>query len=765
MQPSLSRIATYSLLAFALSSHVFCESTTSAQGTADDYARSESLRKKWTGTVYRDRVDPHWSESGNDFWYRVQTGKNQYQYIVVNATSGTRQPAFNHEALAKQLSEKTGKSFDADRLDVESIEWNNDSTELTISIEELRVRSNLVDGTVEILEEDEEINQGSTPEADRDNSESQRERGRRSRGRTRSPDGKFRVQVDEGDLIVLEGDEEDSREILRGAGSSESKFTDSGAAWSPDLKKLVGFRRTDGQSHLVHYVESSPTDQLQPKTHSHQYLKPGDDIPQHFPVLFHLDTRSITEIDDELFSNPWMSIPRIHWLPDSSQFLFVYNQRGHQVLRVISVDAETGKARTIVDEQSDTFIDYAYKQFIEILPESNELIWMSERDGWNHLYLYDIANGEVKNQITSGDWVVRKVVRVDPQDRVVWFECSGVNHEQDPYYTHFARVNFDGSDFTVLTEGDGTHSVQLSPNERYLIDQWSRVDLPPQTELRDAQTGQLICQLEQADASELNDAGWIAPERFVTNGRDDQTQIYGIIFRPTNFQAGMKYPVIEKIYAGPHGSFVPKRFQEFHSAQEVAEIGFIVVQIDGMGTSNRSKAFHDICWQNLGDSGFPDRIKWIKKAAETYPEFDLSPGVGIYGGSAGGQSSTRALLAHGDFYSVAVSDCGCHDNRMDKIWWNELWMGWPIGPHYEEQSNVTNADKLQGKLFLTVGEKDTNVDPASTMQVVNALIKANKKFDMLVVPGHGHGVGEIPYMKRRRIDFFVEHLMGKTPPN
>ncbi len=453
----------------------------------------------------------------------------------------------------------------------------------------------------------------------------------------------------------------------------------------------------------------------------------------------------------------------MHWSPDSSRFYFVYNQRGHQVLRVISVDAKTGTAKVIVNEESSTFVDYAYKQYLHFLHETNELIWMSERDGWNHLYLYDSKSGEVKNQITTGNWIVRKVVHVDKKARQLWFECSGIHSEQDPYYLHLARIDFDGTNLTLLTEGDGSHSVNFSPDRRFLIDTFSRVDSPPEINLRDATTGKLICELEEADDSQLKNAGWAPPERFVAKGRDNSTEIHGVIFRPSNFDPKERYPVVEKIYAGPHGSFVPKTFREYHSAQEVVEVGFIVVQIDGMGTSNRSKAFHDVCWKNLGDSGFPDRIKWIKAAAKKYPEFDLTHGVGIYGGSAGGQSSTRALLAHGDFYTVAVSDCGCHDNRMDKIWWNELWMSWPIGPHYKEQSNVTQAHKLTGKLFLTVGEKDRNVDPASTMQVVNALIKAGKDFDFIIVPGGGHGIGESPYLRRRRIDFFVRHLMKKEP--
>jgi dipeptidyl aminopeptidase/acylaminoacyl peptidase len=273
-----------------------------------------------------------------------------------------------------------------------------------------------------------------------------------------------------------------------------------------------------------------------------------------------------------------------------------------------------------------------------------------------------------------------------------------------------------------------------------------------------------VLTLETADVSKLEKAGWKPPERFTAKGRDGRTDIYGLIHRPTTFDPAKKYPVIESIYAGPHGHHVPKAFAPLiRSPMAMAELGFIVVQIDGMGTSWRSKAFHDVCWKNLGDGGFPDRIPWIQAAAKKYPQMDLSKGVGIFGGSAGGQSSTRAVLAFGDFYTAAVSDCGCHDNRMDKIWWNELWMSWPVGKHYEEQSNVTQAKNLTGKLMLVVGELDRNVDPASTMQVASALIKANKDFDLLVVPGGGHGACETPYGQRRRADFFVRHLMGVEP--
>ena len=281
--------------------------------------------------------------------------------------------------------------------------------------------------------------------------------------------------------------------------------------------------------------------------------------------------------------------------------------------------------------------------------------------------------------------------------------------------------------------------------------------------VRSATDGSDVMELEKANISEWEKAGWRMPEVFTAKGRDGKTDIWGIIIRPTNFDPNKKYPVIENIYAGPHSSFTPKSFMTYNRSMfELAELGFIVVQLDGMGTSNRSKAFHDVCWKNLKDAGFPDRILWMQEAARKYASFDISR-VGIYGTSAGGQSSTGGLLFYPDFYKVGVSSCGCHDNRMDKIWWNEQWMGYPIGPHYAECSNVTNADKLQGKLLLILGEVDDNVDPASTMQLVNALIKSNKDFDFVMVPNMAHSNGG-DYGERKRRDFFVRHLLGVQPP-
>ncbi len=515
--------------------------------------------------------------------------------------------------------------------------------------------------------------------------------------------------------------------------------------------------------HIVTIVESSPTDQVQPRTHTFNYLKPGDDIDIRTPLLIDVEAGRHVPLDHSLFPQPW-GISDVAWSPDGSGFTFLYNQRGHQVMRVLHVDAATGAVRPIVNEECATFFDYTNKAFLQRLHATGELLWMSERDGWNHLYLYDEATGAVKNQITSGEFVVRGVEWVDEEKRQVWFTACGLDPSGEPYYVHFCRVNFDGTGFTVLTaDASGTHEVEFSPDKKTFVDVYSTTELPPQTVLRRSDDGSRIAVLGEPGLELFTRGGWTPPERFTAKGRDGTTDICGIIIRPSNFDPAKSYPVIEQIYAGPHGQHVPKAFTPNPGGADLAELGFIVVRIDGMGTNWRSKAFHDVCWKNLVDAGLPDRIAWMRAAqASVCPQMDLSR-VGIYGGSAGGQNALAAVLTHPEFYKAAAADCGCHDNRMDKIWWNEMWMGWPVGPHYAEQSNVTLAPNLQGKLLLTVGELDRHVDPASTMQVVNALIKADKDFEFIIVPGAGHGAGESPYARRRRQDFFVRALMGVEP--
>jgi dipeptidyl aminopeptidase/acylaminoacyl peptidase len=519
----------------------------------------------------------------------------------------------------------------------------------------------------------------------------------------------------------------------------------------------------------VHYIESSPTDQLQPKYSSREYPKPGDVLDIAAPVLFDVANRKSMPIDNSLFPNPY-SLSNAVWWKDSRAFTFEYNQRGHQIYRVIEVDAHTGKARSLITEESSTFIDYrplipnpddTGKRVRVDIADGKEIIWMSERDGWAHLYLYDGLSGQLKNQITKGNWVVRAVDHVDEQKRQIWFQASGMNPGEDPYFIHSYRINFDGSALMRYTEPGASHKVAFSPDHEYYTDTWSRIDLPPIMDLRRAVDHNVIMQVENADASPLFAAGWRAPEAFKAIGRDGKTDIWGIISRPTHFDAAKKYPVVEMIYNGPQGSYVPKTFSPY--AQPLTELGFVVVQIDGMGTNNRSKAFHDVIWKNLKDAGLEDRILWHRAVAAKYRWYDITR-VGIFGNSAGGQNAMGALLFHPEFYKAAVANSGCHDNRMDKIWWNEQWMGWPVGPQYAASSNVENAWRLRGALLLIVGEMDSNVDPASTLQVVNALIKANKRFDLLFVPGGEHGAGGA-YGERLVEDFFVKNLLNQEPPD
>ncbi len=553
-------------------------------------------------------------------------------------------------------------------------------------------------------------------------------------------------------------------------GSEGNYYTLRSVAWSPDSKKIAAYHTRPGYDRQVHYIESSPVDQVQPKHSTINYRKPGDALDIAYPALFDVATKTEIEIDNALFPSAY-SITTPVWWKDSRAFTFEYNQRGHQVYRVIEVSAQTGRTRALINEESKTFIYYnelgpglsGGRKYRNNLADGKEIIWASERDGWEHLYLYDGVTGQVKNQITKGEWIVRSVDRVDEANRQIWFYAGGLIPGQDPYLTQYCRINFDGTGLTKFTDADGNHDVRFSEDRKYYVDTWQRINLPPITQLRRSDDQKVVMELEKADNSALLTAGYKVPEVFVAKGRDGKTDIWGIITRPTNFDPAKKYPVIENIYAGPQGSFVPKTWNGAAGMQALAELGFIVVQIDGMGTSNRSKAFHDVCWKNLGDAGFPDRILWHKAVAAKYPWYDITR-VGIYGTSAGGQNSLGGVLFHPDFYKVVVTNSGCHDNRMDKIWWNEQWMGWPLGPQYPASSNVDNAYRLVGKALIIIGEMDTNVDPASSLQVVNALVKANKHFDMLYIPGQNHGVGVLSNQHYLQ-DYFVHNLLGVEPPD
>ena len=731
-----------------------------AQGSAADYKRAGELQTLVRGKVAKDRVRPNWLGQSSRFWYRnaLRRGK---EFVYVDAEKGVRRPAFDHSRLAAALSAATGKSFAGGRLPFDTIEFDDARTRVAFDADGKR-------WSCDLSTYDCKATGAARPRSNRNR---QGRSGRRNRGRRRgrgnrrprgpvfSPDNNFEAFAKDHNIYIRP--KGGGQEVALTTDGTADRYYSPAIAWSPDSKYLATHRVIPAQEHLVHFIKSTPDDQVQPKHSTMQYLKPGDRVRIDKPTLFHVETLRQIKVDDSLFSNPYRT-SRIAWRKDSSAFTFEYNARGHGVYRVLEVRAANGAVRAVIDEDPKTFFDYAHKKYRFDIDDGREIVWMSERSGWNHLYLFDGTTGRIKNPITAGNWVVRGVDRVDPEKRQIWFRASGRHHDQDPYFVHHYRINLDGTGLVALTEGNGDHTVEYSPDRKFLLDRYSRVDQPPITELRRVADGSLVLTLEEADASALLATGWQMPEPFVAKGRDGETDIWGVIYRPMNLDENKSYPIIEDIYAGPHSSHVPKTFSTSTRRAALCELGFIVVKIDGMGTSNRSKAFHDVCWKNLADAGFPDRILWMKAAHEKYRYMDIER-VGIFGTSAGGQNAAGAVFLHPEFYKAAYSACGCHDNRMDKIWWNELWMG-EVGPHYAASSNVTHAKKLQGHLMLMVGEMDNNVDPASTMQVVAELIKAEKDFEFFVMPNQRHTSGGA-YGTRRRNDFFVRHLLGVTPPN
>lgn len=570
-----------------------------------------------------------------------------------------------------------------------------------------------------------------------------------------SPDGKWRAVIKDSN-VWLEG--EDKQQFQLSFDGTDGDAYKS-VYWSPDSRKLAALRVRKADVRRIPLLESSPQSQLQPVLQWRDYPKPGDVLPTNRFTLFDVVSRAQVNVDMMPFENHF-NLPFGQWMADSRSFTFEFNRRGHQVYQLVSVDAATGKTFIFVDEQSPTFINhrYLYRYFME---EGKSVIWASERDGWRHFYLIDCKTGKVKKQLTKGEWVVRDVIRVDEKAGYMIFTGNGRNAAsgEDPYNIHYYRLNLANGALTDLTPENGNHKAYFSPDFANLVDTWSRPDMPAVSVVRSAESGKLVMEIQKADISRLLELGFTMPEPFHAKGRDGRTDIWGTIFRPFDFDPSKKYPIVELIYAGPHDSHVPKNFFAYSRESKLMEMGFIVVRIDGMGTANRSKAFHDIAWRNLKDAGFPDRILWMKAAGERYPYMDLDR-VGVYGYSAGGQNAMGALLWHNDFYKAAVALCGCHDNRMDKMSWNECWMGYPVGPWYAENSNAGNARLLEGSLLIINGELDDNVDPASSLQVVDALIKADKDFEQLYLPSFGHGMVD-EYVTRKIYEFLVKNLRDR----
>lgn len=734
-----------------------------------DYAGSLQLRENWMYLTEGLAGPVEWIDPTHYRYRRSVLGGFEF----VTRTLGKKNPSasFDHAALARVLSTTSGQAYSAKRLPFSSFTLVDNGQAIRFYPDD----ANWTGGAYwqcrlkPVACQQIEPEYGGQPrgwDVVRDQSIPPRN------DPQPSPDSRFEAYLLGGALVLRAVDSGEVRTVAA-APQNGDVFDPESLVWSPDSRHLALYRVTPGTQRRVTRVESAPADQLQPKLQTQLYPKPGDAVDIEIPVIVEVESGTTITVDNALFPSPFYLSP-LYFRADGKTLAFRDVERDRKRVRLIEVDVVSGTTRTVVEEAAESFVnDWWHRRFFhDVGQRGEEILWMSERDGWNHLYLFNAASGEGR-QLTRGEWVVRQVIRVDEGRREIWFAANG-REPGDPYFQHFYRVDFDGDNFVHLTPGEGWHDISVSPDLRHYTDTWSRLDKPNITELRDARSTELLATVETGNVDALSAAGYRPPEVFVAPGRDGTTAIHGIVVRPTNYDPAQRYPVIEAIYAGPHDSYVPKRYWPFgqHSSgdkvigmQALANLGFIVVQMDGMGTMNRSKAFHDVAWKNLQDAGFPDRIAWHTALAARDSSYDLSPGVGIYGASAGGQNALHALEFHGDFYTVAVAMNGCYDNRMDKISWNEQWMGWPVDERYARASAVVNAHRLQGDLLLIVGEQDANVDPASTYQLVDALIRADKNFELLVVPGGGHGTGRsegpIAYVERRMYAFFVQKMHAR----
>ncbi|MBO7569329.1 MAG: prolyl oligopeptidase family serine peptidase [Bacteroidaceae bacterium] len=712
----MNKVITFTLLTFAtLSIH--------AQGTVKDYKRAFSTGTRYSWKMTHGSVNVHRSFDGSadQFIYSTYNGDSTVWYKV-DAKTGTKEQTINPELNRRR------DNWGGMRGNGSYHHW------------------------AEVRDEKD--------------------------GRAESPvnKGTFIIHKDN-NLYLVGGDKNDKATQLTKDGVDTCYYSSWGR-WSKDGKYYATVLIKPAPKHYVTYTQSSPANQVQPVYTTLEYAKPGDSLNYRIPVVVDVEKKkTIYPKSMVLFASQYqVSAP--DWDDNGKTLTFEFNERGHKTYRVLEMDLQ-GNVRTLIEEKNEKYVAYTRNYRRDL--DENHILWKSDRDGHAHLYLYDRKKSKL-SQVTKGDFWVREVqdVQIDEKGNgFIIFSANGLNcknmgkvrssydgkiPEEDPYNLHYYRINLNGKNFVELTPERGNHEATFSRFcKESFIDTYSTIDQAPVTVLRSSIDGHIISTLETANISRLEKTGWKAPEVFVAPGRDGKTDMWGLIQRPSNFDPKKKYPVIEYIYSGPGDQYVPKNFTPWlYNLQDVAELGFIVVQLDAMSTSFRNLDFEQVCYKNLKDAGFPDRIAWIKAAAKKYPYMDIER-MGIYGCSAGGQEALGALLFHGDFYKAAYAACGCHDNRMDKIWWNEQWMGYPVDSSYIECSNVENAKNLKGKLMLVVGEMDDNVDPSSTYQVVNALIKANKDFEFILIPNARHTMGE-NYGEHKRDDFFVKNLLGVEPP-
>lgn len=740
--------------------------------TAEDYQRAERwMNYNTTPLVFRATVRPNWL-SDDRFWYR-NTIPGGSEFIFVDPARASREPAFDHAAVALTLSKAALNSYTATTLPFTQFEFVNDEKSIQFTNNDRRWTCDR-QGTA------------CTSTAATGGENTRRPFGASSTPQVLSPDGKRAAFIRDYNLWV--------REVATG---TETQLTTDGAkdfgyatndagwtasetpvvVWSPDSKKIATFQhdsRGVGEMYYVNTVVGHPTLTVS------KYPLPGD--PKIFMidrVVIDVDQKKVTRLkmpadphrstlcDHVVCGGTWADV---QWSPDSSEVAFVSTSRDHKRADMRVANASTGEIRDVLAERVETFFESGQGRVNwRYLPTSKEVIWFSRKDDYGHLYLHDAGTGFQKNRITTGDGNVTQVLRVDEQARTIYFQGVGKERGRDPYFRQFYKISFDGRGQTLLTPEDGDHTIDLSPSGRYFVDSYSKPDVPPVIVLRDMD-GKVVMPLERADISRLEAAGWKPPTPFTVKARDGKSDLYGLMYRPTNFDPSKRYPIINNIYPGPQtGSVGSRSFSASRGdTQAIAELGFIVVQIDGMGTPWRSRTFHEAYYGNMGDNTLPDQVAGMKELASRHPWIDIDR-AGIYGHSGGGYATADAMFRFPDFFKVGVSQAGNHDNRVYEDDWAEKWQGLLTKnadgtSNYDDQANQNHARNLKGKLLLAHGTMDTNVPAMSTLLVVNELIRYNKDFDLIMFPNRGHGFGSEPYMVRRRWDYFVRYLLGAEPP-
>ena len=737
---------------------LFSASWSVAQGTREDYHRAEQfLPANLRHRIYVADVAPHWIAKKNRFWYH-KAGTNGAEFLLVDADQNSVGPAFDHPRLASSLAKALGRDVQPTELPFDSIDFSEDGKSVSFQIDGAPWSCGL---------ESYQCQKGPEPIA--------------GQYEEASPNKEWVAYVKDHDLYVryvstgevvrLTRDGEafydyavpiPSLRPMVAQGTQDIKQRPA-VFWSPDSRKLVTYRMDTRNAGRFSYLQFVPPGQLRPKEYTVVYPLPGEVLPKAEPIIFEVPSGKRVEVKTAPIEIQFQGGPGFDWYGDSQAFSYDASERGEKSIELREVDASTGEQRTVVREKSDRYVDPGETHF-RILHETGDVLWTSERDGWNHLYLSSLKTGQLRGQLTVGPWVVRQIVDADENGHRVYFLANGREKDEDPYQAHLYVVGSDGKGLTLLTPENASHTVNFSPDRAYFVDNFSRPDLPAVSVLKRTKDGSEVRVLEQTDPSELAKAGWKAPEPFRGKAKDGTTDLYALIWKPSNFDASKKYPVVEMVYTGPQGFFVPKTFAAAlrNGQQPIAELGFVGVMIDGRGTTGRSRAFHEFSYHNLGGA-FEDHVEMIKQMAAKLPYLDQDR-VGIYGTSAGGYGAAHAILSFPDFYKVCVSISGDHDARLDKAWWNELYQGYPVGPDYAEQSNVTMASRLKGHLLIEHGDIDDNVHVVETMRFTDALIRANKNFDQLIVPNMYHGEGGNPYLIRRRWDYFVHYLLGVNPP-